>query len=98
MDEIEFLEKLTTIRLKVNRLLSRSEELEQENKQLQHELENCRNTIEIQKKTIEDLEESNKFIKLAKNFPQTGSDKFDVKIKINELVREIDRCIDLLNE
>jgi hypothetical protein len=28
----------------------------------------------------------------------SGSDVHDLKIKINELVKDIDRCIDLLNE
>jgi hypothetical protein len=52
----------------------------------------------LQKNTLAELTEQNKLIKLAKNFPATGTDHFEMKIKINELVREIDRCIDLLNE
>ena len=37
-------------------------------------------------------------IKLAKEMSSTNADVHDLKIKINELVRDIDKCIDLLNE
>ena len=56
------------------------------------------NTIEIQKNTINDLKEQNKLIKLAKEISTDNADNHDLKIKINQLVRDIDRCIDLLNE
>ncbi len=56
------------------------------------------NTLEIQKNTINDLKEQNKLIKLAKEMSEESTDNHDVKIKINELIRDIDRCIDLLNE
>ena len=56
------------------------------------------NTLEIQKNTINDLKEQNKLIKLAKEMSEESTDNHDLKIKINELIRDIDRCIDLLNE
>lgn len=56
------------------------------------------NTLEIQKNTINDLKEQNKLIKLAKEMSEESSDNHDLKIKINALIRDIDRCIDLLNE
>ena len=57
------------------------------------------NIIQIQKNTINDLTEQNKLIKIAKEMSnESSSSNHDLKIKINELVRDIDRCIDLLNE
>lgn len=56
------------------------------------------NTLEIQKNTINDLKEQNKLIKLANEMSDEKADNHDLKIKINELIRDIDRCIDLLNE
>lgn len=56
------------------------------------------NTLEIQKNTINDLKEQNKLIKLANEMSDEKADNHDFKIKINELIRDIDRCIDLLNE
>lgn len=98
LDQLELIERLTTIRMKVERLQAANSELETENRALKAQLTVNQTELQKQKKTIEELEESNKLIKLAKNFAHTGIDKFDIKIKINELVREIDRCIDLLNE
>ncbi len=90
--------RLTVIRLKVERLLEEKNQAREENEILKNKADELEKTIELQKNTILELTERNKMIKLAKNLSLTGSDSFDVKIKINELVREIDRCIDLLNE
>ncbi|MBL7810662.1 MAG: hypothetical protein JNL57_00445 [Bacteroidetes bacterium] len=91
-------QRLTRIREAVERLLSENNELKAAEKQLNDRIQELEKTIELQKNTIADLTDRNKMIKLAKNLSLTGSDHFDMKIKINELVRDIDRCIDLLNE
>ncbi len=65
---------------------------------LEEEIALKENTIEIQKNTLNDLKEQNKLIKLAKEMSPDKSDNHELKIKINELVRDIDRCIDLLND
>jgi chromosome segregation ATPase len=54
--------------------------------------------IQVQKNTINELTEQNKLIKLAKEMSVTKADNHELKIKINELIRDIDRCIDLLND
>ena len=56
------------------------------------------NTLQIQKNTILDLSEQNKMIKLAKGMSTDKADTHELKIKINQLIRDIDRCIDLLND
>lgn len=91
-------QRIGAIREKVEKLLQENIALKAENQMLHEKLDLKEKTIEIQKNTIAGLTESNKMIKLAKNLSLSGSDGFDVKIKINEMVREIDRCIDLLNE
>ncbi|MFN5251583.1 MAG: hypothetical protein ACOVQJ_07525 [Bacteroidia bacterium] len=91
-------QRLAAIKEKVGNLLQENLRLKEEVQSLTQTLEERERTIEIQKNTIGGLTERNKMIKLAKNLSLSGSDSFDVKIKINELVREIDRCIDLLNE
>lgn len=65
---------------------------------LEEEIALKENTIEIQKNTLNDLKEQNKLIKLAKEMSPDKNDNHELKIKINELVRDIDRCIDLLND
>ena len=57
--------------------------------QLKKQVENQLNEIKL-------LEEKVKIIKLAK-ITETNEGVADAKIKINEIVREIDKCIGLLN-
>ena len=54
--------------------------------------------IDGQKNSISDLEETNKHVKLAQTLVLQANDKTVTKQAINELVREIDRCIALLSE
>ena len=72
--------------------------LKNEQLDLQNENSTLRSTIDIQRNTLNELKEQNKIIKLAKEMSPDSSDNHELKIKINELVRDIDRCIDLLNE
>jgi regulator of replication initiation timing len=90
--------RLQVVRQKVEKLVEVNQRMSHENELLTNRVLEIEKTVELQKNTIAELTERNKMIKLAKNLSNTGSDHFDMKIKINELVREIDRCIDLLNE
>ena len=72
---------------------------------LQGDLDNANNRIDVlenelnqQKSDAIMLKEQNKMIKLAKNLSKEGKDTFDVKIKINQVLKEIDKCIDILND
>ncbi len=46
---------------------------------------------------IENLEKKYQVLKMAKALEGSSGDTHDAKIKINRIVREIDRCIALLN-
>ena len=50
-----------------------------------------------QKENFSELEEKNKVLKLANNISGAEGKNTEVKLKINELVREIDKCIALVN-
>jgi hypothetical protein len=45
----------------------------------------------------EDLDHRYNTLKLAKSLTGDGKDSQDAKLKINRIVREIDKCIALLN-
>lgn len=64
---------------------------------LQEKCSNLTQVIENQKNDISNLEETNKQIKLAQSLLASGSDKTALKLRINELVREVDKCIALLS-
>lgn len=54
------------------------------------------NNITQQKQTITELEKQIQILTIAKSIP-TGKESSIAKKKINELLRELDTCIDLLN-
>jgi len=94
----DFQHRLARIRGRVVEVVQENGSLKRENLLLSQELEALNKTIALQKNALAELKEENKLIKLAKEMSMSGSDVHDLKIKINELVRDIDRCIDLLNE
>ncbi|MBM3921366.1 MAG: hypothetical protein FJ347_09135 [Sphingomonadales bacterium] len=90
--------RLYEIRIKVEKLVEENRLLKNENDSMRDRIEGLERTVELQKNTLSELTEQNKLIKLAKNLNPEDSDTEEVKNKVNELIREIDRCIDLLNE
>ena len=71
----------------------------QENTNLNQEISKCKTEINTLKSNISQLNEQAKMLKLASQIDgnEVGSTK-DVKLMINEMVREIDKCIALLNK
>jgi regulator of replication initiation timing len=90
--------RLSEIRIKVEKLIQENQLLKNENESMRDRIEGLERTVELQKNTLSELTEQNKLIKLAKNLAPEDSDTEEMKNKVNELIREIDRCIDLLNE
>lgn len=91
-------EQLKTIHQKVEKLATVNDSLREENARLIKENSRMRETVDIQKNTIKDLEEYNKIIKIAGGLHLSKTDAREVKLKINEYIREIDRCIARLSE
>lgn len=87
---------ITGIEYKFGRLSGMYRTLQQEKKELCAILEEQKQQIEIQRQKIEQLEERIKLLTIAKSI-ETTEGNVEAKVKINELVREIDKCIGLLN-
>ena len=67
-----------------------------ENKRCINEIQELKQILGEQKQTIRQLEDKIKILKIAKTL-ETKEGNVEAKLKINELVREIDKCIGLLN-
>ena len=68
----------------------------EQNENLKQELENLRSELEGVKRENKILNENIKTSKVASAI--SGGEKgYEAKVRINQLVREIDRCITLLN-
>lgn len=85
------------IRTHVDRLLEERSGLKAALVSKDEELQRLREQVSSNTKQIASLEEANKTLKIAKSLTGAGENT-DAKLKINELVREIDKCIALLNK
>lgn len=84
------------IEYKVRRLIARVEALENENKRLQASLNLLDEENRDQAAQLKRAGEEVNYIKLAKTLEKQEGN-VEAKMKINELIREIDKCIGLLN-
>ena len=90
---------INDIRKFINVLKDNLTDKMQENTNLNQEISKCKTEINILKSNISQLNEQVKMLKLASQIDgnEVGSTK-DVKLMINEMVREIDKCVALLNK
>ena len=85
------------VQSKIEKIVQLHERVKDENFKLIAEKEDLLKAIESKKNMINNLEERTKILKLAKSLSGINESSLDTKLKINDLVREIDRCIALLN-
>lgn len=82
---------------KVKKLIAKHNDLIAENSELKAKQKNLLESLENQNNLIEQLKEKNRNLKIAKSV-NLEEGNGEVKNKIDELVREIDKCIGLLNK
>lgn len=93
------LQQLEAIQHKINRLLQQNNELNTANFQLRQENHMLKNLLKDKVEKLTECENQLQMLKLAKSVVTTGNeqDKIELKKKINELIKEIDHCMGLLN-
>ncbi len=64
---------------------------------LNAEKKNLEDKLREQEEEIKELKQQNNTLKLAKAFTAESEESQDAKLQINRIVREIDKCIALLN-
>jgi uncharacterized protein YjgD (DUF1641 family) len=84
------------IEYKMGKLIEQHHIQRVENKKCIAELQELKKVVREQKQTIRELEDRIKILRIAKTL-ETKEGNVEAKLKINELVREIDKCIGLLN-
>jgi chromosome segregation ATPase len=89
--------RLNEIEEKIRQLIAMQNSLSGQNSLLLEKNEALLRTIEEQEKMIMQLNDKNNYIKISQSVKQSEGNT-DVKNKIDELVREIDKCIGLLNK
>ena len=91
-------DQLNSVLLKTTRLIELCDALQEENDLLKLENESVKVALDASKNKNADLEEKLRVLKLAKSIEGTSEKTLDIKQKINDFVREIDKCVVLLKK
>jgi predicted RNase H-like nuclease (RuvC/YqgF family) len=84
------------IEYKLGKLIEQHQKQRTDNEKHIDQIQTLNQVIREQKNIISQLEEKIKLLKITKTL-ETKEGNVEAKLKINELVREIDKCIGLLN-
>jgi hypothetical protein len=87
---------VTSIDYKLSKVLENRRILRTEILALKNVIQELRTENQKQKEDLKNFEEKIKILRLAKTL-ETKEGNVEAKLKINELLREIDKCIGLLN-
>lgn len=93
------LDAIEEIKQKFNHILKNNNDLAQLNSSLKDELVKLKNSLASKESQLIELKEKYKILKMSKKLVggEIGESK-ELKLKINEMVKEIDKCIALLNK
>lgn len=83
---------------KTERLVELCATLQEENDLLNLENQSLKVAVDTGRMKVQELEEKMRALKLARSLEGTNEKTLDIKQKINEFVREIDKCIVLLKK
>jgi len=95
MDKVSII--VSGLEYKIKKIVDLQSQTQIENEKLKQEIQNNKLIFENQKVIIKSLEDKLKVLTVVKTL-ESGKDTYQTKVKINELVREIDKCIALLNK
>jgi hypothetical protein len=94
---LEQLDQIERIEIKLNKLLGKMKHLRKENEVLLKELKTKQSLI-IELKQKNEWQEIKMNMRTASNATQDESSKILMEKRINEYIKEIDRCIALLGD
>ena len=95
MNELE--EQLKRIQDKLQLLLKQHQQLQKENDKLKQDLGQLHNNHKTQSSQIDELRQQAEILKMSKT-DMNESEKKAFEKRLNQYIKEIDRCIALLNE
>lgn len=93
----EILEHIGQVHQKAEKLIHLHRLLLEENNRLKADNKKLAETVVQQSRELSDLGERLKVIRLARQVTGSDQNSRDLKLKINEYIREIDRCLALIN-
>ncbi len=91
-------ELINAFETKLRKLISEYESLREQNEQLKNALDRKQEDLMQAHQQILDIRGSYDRLRVARNLGSTDEERIESKRRINKIVREIDRCLALLNE
>ena len=88
---------IESLQSKVEKLIIQHNKAKEDIKQLEEENISLQGKLTYTKVQAKELSDNNKVLKLAKSLSGKEGKSTDIKRKINELIREIDKCIAQVN-
>jgi len=88
---------IESLQSKVEKLIIQHNKAKEDIKQLKEENISLQGKLTYTKVQAKELSDNNKVLKLAKSLSGKEGKSTDIKLKINELIREIDKCIAQVN-
>ena len=89
---------LNDLKANIRQLFSEYERLNTEKKRLENKVDTLKNEIELLEQARTELNKSNEQWEVANRILSGNDENRKAKQKINSLIREIDKCIALLNK
>ena len=94
----ELIEIVDSLENKISKLLHKLELLNLANQRLEEELDSLKDERDLAKNSVLLWEEKYESLKLVNSMLGSDKNKTEAKLKINNLIREIDHCIAQLSE
>ncbi len=91
-------ELLDGLRDKLRQFVERHEKLKEEKRDLEEANAGLQNLLQDKEVEMTELAAKYETAKMARSMSGEGDDKHEAKIRINRMVREIDKCIAKLNK
>jgi len=86
------------LKSKIELIISKYEEVASENRRLVQEFDQCRTDLNNSINKNKELEEKINKLQLIGAFTSSSADVKEAKQKIGKIIKEIDKCIALLND
>ena len=92
IDDIVF-----SLERKIKQVIQVAEKLKISNRQLQQQVDELSDQIRVKSQEMEVLESKYQSLRFSKTLASSPEDVKNAKLQVNRMVREIDKCIALLN-
>ena len=91
------MEELELLQQRINKVLELYSSQKTENERLKRQKDELEEKIQLGNGKLKTVENKYNKLKISKALIASSNDVHDAKLKVNRMVREIDKCIALLN-